>query len=83
MLPSMFVSLCYSSDSVEKQSTYDGTLMRRVCEFRDGVSRLAIIQEDLVIRPNTNEVVARGRELYILNKFSVGVDRLFILEWDT
>lgn len=66
-----------------KQRTYDGALMRRVCEFRDGVSRLAIIQEGLVIRPDTNEVVARGRELNILNKLGVGLDRLFILERDT
>lgn len=50
--------------------------MGAICEFCDGVSSFAIVEEDLCIGANTDEVVTRWCILHILDKFGVAFDRL-------
>ena len=63
-------------EGVEEVSTYDAAFMRTIREFRESITSLAIIQEDLWVRSNAGELVSRGCILHILNKFCMRFDRL-------
>jgi len=50
--------------------------MRTIREFRQSITSLSIVQEDLGVRSNAGELISRGCVLHILNKLGVGFDRL-------
>ena len=54
--------------------------MRRVGDLCHSLSALPIIDEELVIRADTEEVIATWGELNILHKFRVRFDGLVVLE---
>lgn len=58
-------------------STHDGTDMRRVRDFSDSIAGLSVVDEDLGIRANASEVVARRRVPNVLYKLRVGLDGLW------
>ena len=57
-------------------STYNCTSVRAISKFRDSISSLAIIQEDLVIRTHTCKIVSGWSISNILYEFAVSSDSL-------
>ena len=57
--------------------TYDATRMWAVGELAERIASLAIVDEDLVVRACTREMVSRRGIPDVLDELRVGLDRLF------
>lgn len=59
-----------------EDGTHDATSVWAVGEFAESITGLAVVDEDLVVRACTGEVVSRGSIPDVLDEFRVCLDSL-------